>query len=123
MSFNTMYVDLLKWQVVNVPIMKDMDLRTFWGESPLRMVAYEVNATPEVPGKSTDVYNKENGKPFRGIEKHEQKSLNYIFCAQVSTETRAFALPLPLGVAKLTSPWHLLCAQPGEVSARRTKSC
>jgi len=97
MSFNTMYVDLPTWQIVNVPIMKDMDLRTFWGESQLRMVAYEVNVPQEVlagKGKSSKnvLNNKENSKIIRGVEKHEQKCLNYIFCAQVSHQPLMISL-------------------------------
>lgn len=71
LSFNTHYVDLPTWRIVNVPIMKDMNLRTFWGNSLVRLVGYEVidNVTNE----------KSNGNG-----KHEQRYLNYLFCAQVS---------------------------------------
>jgi hypothetical protein len=71
LSFNTHYVDLPSWRIVNVPIMKDMNLRTFWGDSLVRLVGYEFIDNTKV--------EKSNGGG-----KHEQRCLNYLFCAQVS---------------------------------------
>lgn len=72
MSFNTMYVDLPTWRIVNVPIMKDMDLRSFWGDSLVRLVGYEY----------IDESRKMNNT--FGVKKHEQTCINYLFCVQVS---------------------------------------
>jgi hypothetical protein len=46
MSFYSMYVDLPRWKIVNVPVTKDIDLKTFWGNSFLRIVLYEMNTPP-----------------------------------------------------------------------------
>jgi hypothetical protein len=50
MSFFTMYLDFAKWQVVQVPVTSDIDLKTFWGNSFLRIVLFE-NTTPEKDGR------------------------------------------------------------------------
>jgi hypothetical protein len=71
LSFNTHYVALPSWKIVNVPIMKDMNLRTFWGNSLVRLVGYEFIDNTKV--------DKSNGGT-----KHEQRCINYLFCAQVS---------------------------------------
>jgi len=60
---------LPSWRIVNVPIMKDMNLRTFWGDSLVRLVGYEFIDNTKV--------EKSNGGG-----KHEQRCLNYLFCAQ-----------------------------------------
>mmetsp|Transcript_47222 Transcript_47222/g.71426 ORF Transcript_47222/g.71426 Transcript_47222/m.71426 type:complete len:861 (+) Transcript_47222:24-2606(+) len=41
LSFNSMYLDLPTWHLMNLNVMKDVDLRQFWGDSMLRFVAYE----------------------------------------------------------------------------------
>lgn len=50
MSFYTMYLDFAKWQVVQVPVTSDIDLKTFWGNSFLRIVLFE-NTTPVKDGR------------------------------------------------------------------------
>jgi len=50
MSFYTMYLDFSKWQVVQVPVTSDIDLKTFWGNSFLRIVLFE-NTTPPKDGR------------------------------------------------------------------------
>ena len=44
-SFNSMYVDLPEWKLVSLPMMRDMDLATFWGSAGLRLVVYENGAS------------------------------------------------------------------------------
>uniref|UniRef100_A0A6U6J9H7 PH domain-containing protein n=1 Tax=Odontella aurita TaxID=265563 RepID=A0A6U6J9H7_9STRA len=46
MSFNSMYLDLPTWHLRSLPMMKDIDLRTFWGDSLLRIVIYEKVCNP-----------------------------------------------------------------------------
>ena len=41
MSFHTMYFDFSTWSIVNLPIGKDLKLRTFWGNSSASMIFYE----------------------------------------------------------------------------------
>jgi hypothetical protein len=53
-SFNSMYVDLPAWKLVGLPMMKDMDLHTFWSESGLRLVVYESTATKAAKHKKAD---------------------------------------------------------------------
>lgn len=40
--FHTMYVDLTKWETVNLPGLSAMDLSAFFDSLPLRLVAYDV---------------------------------------------------------------------------------
>jgi hypothetical protein len=65
MSFYTMYLDFAKWQVVQVPVTSDIDLKTFWGNSFLRIVLFE-NTTPPKDGR------------------HLQKDNTYYFAVEVS---------------------------------------
>lgn len=44
--FHTMYVDLTRWQTANLPGLHDMSLTAFFDSLPLRLVAYDVPATP-----------------------------------------------------------------------------
>ena len=50
MSFYTMYLDFAKWQVVQIPVTSDLDLKTFWSNSFLRIVLFE-NTTPPKDGR------------------------------------------------------------------------
>ena len=56
MSFYTMYLDIAKWQVVQVPVTRDMNLKTFWGNSFMRIVLFE-NTTPAKDGRHLQVDN------------------------------------------------------------------
>jgi hypothetical protein len=70
-TFNTMYIELQTWQAVKLPMMKSLDLHSFWGESDMRMVAYEV--PPDKTG---------NENPHS--KKHVQGQLSYVFCTQAA---------------------------------------
>jgi len=48
-SLHTMYVDFLQWKVVNIPGLKDMDLRMFWDTKPLCISIYDTRS--DVPEK------------------------------------------------------------------------
>ncbi|KAL3786980.1 LOW QUALITY PROTEIN: hypothetical protein HJC23_005491 [Cyclotella cryptica] len=53
MSFHNMYLDLGTWQLVNLPIARDMDLGMFWGEGMLRLIMYEVGLGDVQKGRHT----------------------------------------------------------------------
>lgn len=55
-------LDFCKWTTVNIPMVRPMDLRTIWGDSDLRLVAYEI---------PRDVVSKYPNK-------HPQKHVNYV---------------------------------------------
>jgi len=57
-----MYVDLPTWKLVKLPMMRDMDLATFWGTAGLRLVVYESGA-------------KKN-------KKHFKKDNKYVLCIE-----------------------------------------
>jgi len=49
-SFNSMYIDLVRWKVTNLGALPDLDLSTFWDTLPLHVVMYDVdNFQQEVP--------------------------------------------------------------------------
>ncbi|CAM9792768.1 unnamed protein product, partial [Chrysoparadoxa australica] len=41
-SFHSAYISFEEWKTCQIPVMRDMDLSTFWGDSALRMGAYVV---------------------------------------------------------------------------------
>ena len=61
-SVNTDFIDLPNWKFVNIPMCKPSDLRDFFGDSGLRLVAYEVPTT--VLEQNTT---------------HPQRLINYVF--------------------------------------------
>ena len=61
-------IDFCKWCTVGIPMVKPMDLRTFWGDSDLRLVAYEI------PKAVRDKYP----------NKHPQTMVNYLLNIKVS---------------------------------------
>jgi hypothetical protein len=62
-SVNTSNMDLLTWKFVNIPMCRPMDLSVFFGDSPIRLVAYEI--------------------PFSALQQfpntHPQRFVNYVF--------------------------------------------
>lgn len=40
-SFYSMYIDLVHWHIVGIPVSGDISLKTFWGDSLLRIGMYE----------------------------------------------------------------------------------
>jgi len=40
-SIHSMSIDFPKWSIVNVPMISDLSLATFWGDSPIRIAIYE----------------------------------------------------------------------------------
>eukprot|EP01134_Creolimax_fragrantissima_P008600 CFRG8600T1 len=41
-SMHGMYIDFTRWQVCNLPGIRPISLRTFWGDQPVRLIAYQV---------------------------------------------------------------------------------
>lgn len=67
-DFHTMYVDLTRWRTANLPGLSEMELSTFFDSLPLRMVAYDVCATPS--------------------ERHLQTQKDYLFKFEVQYDRR-----------------------------------
>lgn len=62
-SVNTSNMDLVSWNLVGIPMLKPIDMRTFFGESPIRLVGYEMPA--------------EEAAKYPG--KHPASAMNYVF--------------------------------------------
>ncbi|RHZ28068.1 hypothetical protein DYB37_002639 [Aphanomyces astaci] len=60
-QFHTMYADLAKWTIVNVPGMQDVPLRTFFQDEPLHLTCYDLRPTP----------------------KHDHAAKQYLFCFSI----------------------------------------
>ena len=56
-SFNSSNVDFPTWNVVNVPLAPDTDLHTFWGDSKMHIVVYDI---PKDIGRTKHVNSKIN---------------------------------------------------------------
>eukprot|EP00903_Cladosiphon_okamuranus_P011548 g10871.t1 len=69
-SFHSMYIDIAQWSTCKIPVMRDIDLHTFWGSSALRVSAYVIksNSSNTASEASTP---------------HLQSKLKYVFCVQV----------------------------------------
>jgi hypothetical protein len=66
-SVNTSNMDLLTWCLVGIPMVHTLDMRTFFGDSPIRLVGYELPA--DAAAKFPD--------------KHPSSALNYVFNMRV----------------------------------------
>lgn len=71
LSFHSMYFDLPTWHIRSVPALSDLDLRTFWNDSGLRMVMYEIDNTASA---ST---NNSAGRGGRNNKHYFQSNLYY----------------------------------------------
>lgn len=60
-------IDFCKWSTVGIPMVRSMDLRTIWGDSDLRLVAYEI------PKEIKEKYP----------NKHPQEMVNYLLNIKV----------------------------------------
>ena len=67
-SVNTRNIDLCTWNLVNFPMMRPMDMRSFFGDSPIRLVAYEI------PHKVQEDAN----------QSHPNDYLNYALCVKLT---------------------------------------
>ncbi|TMW64855.1 hypothetical protein Poli38472_009022 [Pythium oligandrum] len=67
--FHTMYVDLTHWKTANLPGMTDMNLTTFFDSLPLRLMAYDIPATPQ--------------------DTHRQRDKQYLFCFNIEFDPNA----------------------------------
>jgi hypothetical protein len=67
-SVNTSNMDLITWCIVGVPMLQTIALQTFFGDSPIRLVGYELpyDAAAKFP------------------DKHPASALNYVFNMRVS---------------------------------------
>lgn len=62
-SVNTSNMDLITWSLVGIPMLNPIDMRTFVGESPVRLVGYELPAE----------------EAAKHPEKHPAAAMNYVF--------------------------------------------
>ena len=67
-SINTSNIDLTTWNIVNVPMLKSLEMRHFFGDSPIRLVTYEL---PD------EVLQTQKGL-------HPFEKLNYAFCIKIA---------------------------------------
>lgn len=44
--FHSFFIDFAHWQLVNLPGLRNTDLRAFWDDMPLRIVCYSLNDSP-----------------------------------------------------------------------------
>ncbi|GMF38244.1 unnamed protein product [Phytophthora fragariaefolia] len=72
--FHSYYIDFLRWQVTNVPGMKATDLKVFWEDMPLHLVAYFINPDSVDGGELPAI--------------HSRQVKKYQFCFQLSHTTR-----------------------------------
>lgn len=70
--FHTMYVDLTKWQTVNLPGLSAMNLSSFFDALPLRLVAYDVHSEPS--------------------GRHLQRDKDYLFAFEIKYDRRRLRL-------------------------------
>eukprot|EP00980_Cylindrotheca_fusiformis_P008165 scaffold1729_cov117-Cylindrotheca_fusiformis.AAC.3 len=73
MMYHTMYIDLPSWTTSHIPLVRDIRLQTFWGNSLLKVVLYE-------PNKNTSTHVATDNKYLMSIqvkylEPHERKSV------------------------------------------------
>ncbi len=67
-SVNQKNIDFVNWNFVGIPMCKPLDMRTFFGDSPIRLSSYEI---PE--GVASNTTN------------HPVESLNYVFCVKLTS--------------------------------------
>ena len=82
MSFRSSFLELKTWLLVNVPLMGEMDLHTFWGEADLRFCAYCV------PSHNTSNTSTNNNTSSNGLPKlHPQATNQYLFSVEVKHQS------------------------------------
>ncbi|CAN0014057.1 unnamed protein product, partial [Laminaria digitata] len=64
------------WSTCKVPVMRDMDLHTFWGSSALRIAAYVIKPRSAGVGGVAAATSS-------SAAMHLQSELDYVFCIQV----------------------------------------
>lgn len=67
-SVNQKNIDFINWNFVGIPMCKPLDMRTFFGDSPIRLASYEI---PEDIASNTT--------------KHPVDGLNYVFCVKLTS--------------------------------------
>ena len=92
MSFRSSFLELKTWLLVNVPLMGEMDLHTFWGEADLRFCAYCVppNATSSLTASSSSNArtSSNNNTGPNGLPKlHPQATNQYLFSVEIKHQS------------------------------------
>jgi hypothetical protein len=94
-AFYSMYVDLPRWQLVNLPIPRgDVSLKTFWHDSHLRICMYEKVTTTAVDRSAAPNISVSSGAA--GLlssqkQPHLHKDNRYAFILQVNDVSFSFA--------------------------------
>jgi hypothetical protein len=73
--FHSFFIDFAKWRLNGLPGMKDTELRTFWGDMPLRLCAYSLK-----PQAGFDPNSEADAKKLV----HSWSAKEYNFCFQMS---------------------------------------
>jgi hypothetical protein len=77
-STNTENIELCDWAMVNVPLMKQFDLHTFWEDADIRLVAYSV------PGRDgASVAGDTKLGASIGPKQHKQVENQYLLCVEL----------------------------------------
>lgn len=79
-SVNTANMNLVSWNLVGIPMLNEIDMRTFFGESPIRLVGYEL------PADMAEKYP----------NKHPAAAMNYVFNMQVRINEKLYVFFLLL---------------------------
>ena len=91
MSFRSSFLEPKTWLLVNVPLMGEMDLHTFWGEADLRFCAYCV--PPHAAPSSSSSSSNNNNTGANGLPKlHPQSTNQYLFSIEVKHQSNHRAL-------------------------------
>lgn len=76
-STNTENIELCDWTMVNVPLMKQFDLHTFWSDADIRLVAYSA----PLDNESSQIASKQ--QKLIGPKYHKQKENEYFLCVEL----------------------------------------
>eukprot|EP01035_Chromulina_nebulosa_P018316 gene18316-24003_t len=105
LSFKTSNIDLVDWKLMNLPIMKSMDLHTFWNDADIRMMAYCIpyNSTSGKSGLgNSSSSSTESSVNFP--KQHLSKDLNIWFSLEIKHKSNHVEYTqLPIGLDKLDS--------------------
>jgi Protein of unknown function (DUF1769) len=80
-TFKTSNLDLVDWKCVNIPLMKGIDLHTFWNDADLTLIAYSIPfGKPDEPS-----IGKMNGELLPKL--HPRKKMNYWFALEIKHQS------------------------------------
>jgi hypothetical protein len=103
-----MYIDMPRWSTCKIPVLKDMDLHTFWGSSALRVAAYyllssDSAAAAAAGATATGTASSSSSSGTSQSVQHLQRDLRYLLCIQVQHTTAADAAATAAAAAAASS--------------------